>query len=353
MSEASVPGMPDVRHWRGRIPKNLPAKAAEIQEQRRAANIAENFKMLALSGGSDDGAFAAGLVAAWTARGDRPELQVVTGVSTGALAAPFVFLGPDWDDELKEVYGGFLPDRIFKTRNLLAILPRASAADLSPLADTIAQFVDDGFIAEVAREHRRGRRLYVQTVNLDAQEAVIWEMGAIAASGASTAAEVFREVLLASASVPGLFPPILIEVVLDGAFFDEMHVDGGVISQSTVLSEWQPDLRGQFSYPEDDRPTYYLIRNGRISPEPEEIDYDLLEIAGRAASTMIKSQGRDDLLTAHNVARLRDADLYLAWIGEDFDAPYPAPFDPSYMRALYQYGYDLMAEPGRPYRHNS
>ena len=156
----------------------------DLLSRRRLAGTDRNAAVLALSGGADDGAFGAGLMAAWTARGDRPEFQTVTGVSTGALSAPFVFLGPDWDDELRRVYGGFPPDRIFATRFLVDILPRASAADSAPLAALIAEFVDERFLALVAREHRRGRRLLVQTTNLDAQRAVIWDMGAIAASGA-------------------------------------------------------------------------------------------------------------------------------------------------------------------------
>jgi hypothetical protein len=239
---------------------------------------------------------------------------------------------------LREVYGGFPPDRIFVTRLLIDILPRASAADPGPLADLIAGYVDENFLALIAHEHLRGRRLLVQTTHLDAQRAVIWDMGAIASSGAPNALQLFRDVLLASASVPGAFPPVLIETEIDGAIHDEMHVDGGVISESTVLTEWQTGImeyagRG---------PTLYVVRNGRVAPEPKTIRYELLAIAGRSASTLIKSQGLADLIDAYQVAQLRNSEIYMTWIGEDFRAEYPGPFDPGYMRALYEYGYALM-----------
>ncbi|NJK88694.1 MAG: patatin family protein, partial [Myxococcales bacterium] len=266
------------------------------------------------------------------------EFQAVTGVSTGALSAPFVFLGPKWDDELKKIYGGFPRERIFATRFLLDILPRASAADSSPLAALIAEYVDDAFLEEVAREHRRGRRLIVQTTHLDAQQGVVWDMGAIAASGAPNALQLFRDVLLASASVPGAFPPVLIEAELDGETYDEMHVDGGVVSQATVVAEWQADIGRYIAQ----GPTIFMVRNGRVSPEPREVSYDLLSIAGRAASTLIKNEGLGDLVTAYESAQLRNADVYMTWIGEDFQANYPGPFDPGYMRSLYDYGYALM-----------
>ena len=338
MVDAVVPNIPEARYWRDEPPETMPEIVEDILSQRRLAGTDRNVAVLALSGGADDGAFGAGLMAAWTARGDRPEFQTVTGVSTGALSAPFVFLGPDWDDELRRVYGGFPPDRIFATRFLVDILPRASAADSAPLAALIAEFVDERFLALVAREHRRGRRLLVQTTNLDAQRAVIWDMGAIAASGAPNATDLFRNVLLASASVPGAFPPVLIETELDGVRYDEMHVDGGVISESTVLTEWQADFldivgRG---------PTLFVVRNGRVTPEPRETPFTLLAIAGRASSTLIKSQGLGDLINAYQVAQLRDSDIFMTWIGEDFRADYPGPFDPGYMRALYEYGYALM-----------
>ncbi|MDF2233156.1 patatin-like phospholipase family protein [Albimonas sp. CAU 1670] len=344
LAEAAIPNIPNARHWSDRTPADIDGMVEEMIAQRQASGLDRSVAALAISGGADDGAFGAGLMAAWTERGDRPEFPVVTGVSTGALSAPFVFLGPNWDDELQQIYGGFPSERTFAPRFLLNILRQASAAESAPLAALIAEYVDDAFLAEIAREHRRGRRLYVQTTHLDAQEGMIWDMGAIAASGAPNAAEVFRAVLLASASVPGAFPPVLIGVELDGLRHDEMHVDGGAISQSALLADWHADLAGRFSYSADAAPVIYVIRNGRIGPESKVVDYDLLAVGGRAAATMIKSQGVDDLLTAHEIGRLRGATVHLTWIGDDFQADYPGPFGPAYMTALQRYGRDLILE---------
>jgi hypothetical protein len=343
MLEAEVPNIPGARYWRSEPPDNIDALVSELLAQRTASGIDADIKMLALSGGADDGAFGAGVLAAWSDRGDRPEFHLVTGVSTGALSAPFVFLGSDWDDELKRIYGGFPSDRIFRQRLLINILPDVSAADPAPLKAIIAEDVTEEFLELVAAEHRRGRRLLVQTTNLDAQEAMIWDMGVIAGSGAPNAVELFRDVLMASASVPGAFPPVLIEATIDGEIIDEMHVDGGVASESTLLEFWQADLEGVFNYRPGTKLEFYVIRNGRIAPERRAVDYNLLSIAGRSASTLIKNLGTSDLLAAYNAAQLRSGAIYMTWIGEDFDAQYPGPFDPEYMQALFDYGYDLMA----------
>jgi hypothetical protein len=299
--------------------------------------------LLALSGGSDNGAFGAGLLNAWTDMGTRPEFTAVTGVSTGALSAPFAFLGSEYDDELLLMYGGFPQKSIFRVRSLLSILAKGSVADTAPLAALIAQFVDEELLAEVAREHRRGRRLLVQTSHLDTQRAVIWDLGAIAASGAPNALDVFRKALLASASIPVAFPPVLFAVEVDGQIYDEMHVDGGVVSQATALTSWQAEaqnLADQRGKPPTE--SIYVVRNGRIAPEPEAVEYGLLKIAGRSVATLIKSQGIGDMLSAYAAARIRGRDYYQTWIGEDFVHERPGPFDPEYMKALSDYGYKLM-----------
>ncbi len=344
LASATIPGIPNARYWGDEPPANLDDLIAEIAEQRRISGLDPNVTMLALSGGSDKGAFAAGLLNAWTEMGTRPEFTTVTGVSTGALSAPFAFLGPDYDDDLRQMYGGFPQKRLFRLRSWVNILPQASVADSAPLANVIAQYVDEELLADVAREHRRGRRLIVQTSHLDAQRAVIWDLGAIAASGAPNALDVFRKALLASASVPVAFPPVLFEVEVDGQVYDEMHADGGVISGITTLTAWQMDIREEASRLRDRSSTmrFYIVRNSKITPEPKTVDHNLIDIAGRSISTLLKSQGIGDLLSAYAAARIRGADYYATWIGADFVLDSPGPFDPGYMRALSDYGYNLM-----------
>jgi hypothetical protein len=340
LSDAAIPNIPGARYWGDELPANADAMVAEMRAQRQASGVGRHGEFLALSGGADDGAYGAGLLAAWSERGDRPEFTTVTGVSTGALSAPFAFLGPDYDDELRLVYGGIPPSEIFARRGLFDILPNASLATDEPLAAVIEKYVDEGLLQAVAREHLRGRRLFVQTANLDAQRPVIWDLGAIAASGAPNAAAVFRQALLASASLPAIFPPAMIEVEVDGKTFDEMHVDGSVVSVNTILLSWQPALaRDAEAF---DTVNFYIVRNGRIQPSPESVEYGLPSIGARAILTLTKYLGIIGMFAANYVAEVRNANLNISWIGEDFTHDHPAPFDSEYMRSLYQYGFDRM-----------
>jgi hypothetical protein len=345
ISAATIPNLPDVRYWGDTPPENLDDMLVEIEAQRRVSGVGKEIVLLAISGGADNGAFGAGLMKAWSDLGTRPEFTVVTGVSTGALTAPFAFLGPDYDDQLAELYGGgHPPSAYFKKRSIFSIWPNASVADSAPLFELIKKYGTADMLAKIAREHKRGRRLLVQSANMDAQRAVIWDLGAIAASGAPNALDIFHKALLASASVPGVFPPVVFDVEVDGQQYQELHADGGVISQDTTLGDWQYNLRkSREERASSQRPSaIYLIRNGRVEPEPEITEFNILGLSGRAVSTLIKMQGIGDIVTAYGSAVISGADFRVTWIGRDFDAPYPGPFDPGFMKALYQYGYDLM-----------
>ena len=186
---------------------------------------------LAISGGGDNGAYGAGFLNGWTAAGTRPEFKVVTGISTGALIAPFAFLGPKYDHVLEKVYTTSSQKDIFKKRGIAAWLFGDSMADTRPLASVIESYVTRALLDEIAAEYAKGRILLVGTTNLDSLEPVIWNMTAIAASQDPRAVPLFRSILLASASIPGAFPPVMIDVNLDGAKYQEMHVDGGTIAQ--------------------------------------------------------------------------------------------------------------------------
>ncbi len=344
IEDATIPGIPNARYWADAPPGDFGGFADELMAQWERHGTGRDRSLLALSGGADDGAFTAGLMRAWTELGTRPEFTVVTGVSTGALAAPFVFLGSDYDDDLGAVYGEFPPDAIFRDRLWIDVLGAASISDTSPLRELIERFATEEFLAEIAREHMRGRRLFVQTAHLEAQRPVVWNMGAIAASGAPNARELFVNALLASAAVPVAFPPVLFEVEVDGTVYDEIHADGGVISQTIVLAGWQQALRERLR--EVDAiggvPTFYLVRNGRVTPRTQRVAHDLVEVAGRSVSTLIWAQGVVNLIAAYEATRIRGGNYYATWIGADFDESSPQLFDQDYMRSLAQYGYDLM-----------
>ncbi len=295
--------------------------------------------MLALSGGQEDGAFGAGLLVGWSARGDRPRFKIVTGTSTGALAAPFAFLGSDYDGVLTKIYTETQPgDVISAKRSLWSAVNNDALMDNAPLARSITKYLDANILDRIAEEYESGRLLLVSTTNLDTGRLVIWNIGAIAASGHPRRLELVRKVMLAAAAVPGVFPPVMIDVMLDKAKHQEMHVDGGTVAQIFL---YPPSLQLGSILRRDDyaeRPTAYLIRNGRAAPEPEKVERKTLAIAGRAIETMITSNGVGDIYRIYTTTQRDRIDFNLALIGEDFKQPYVGPFDAAYMRKLFAYG---------------
>ncbi|WP_171230357.1 patatin-like phospholipase family protein [Ruegeria sp. HKCCA4008] len=332
LQDPQVPGIEGARYWADVAPTNISTLLETSLRQRQASGVTSDYT-LTLSGGGEDGAFAAGILSAWSEAGTRPEFMAVTGVSTGALAAPFAFLGSDYDDELKNLYGGLPPSRIFKGRFITGILSGASVKSSDPLRQLIESYVTDDFLAKVANEHRRGRRLLVQSVSLDAQRPVLWDLGAIANSGAPNAKKVFVDVLLASAAIPGVFPPVLIDVETQDGVRDELHVDGGVYSQTAYVPGW--DIPRKYAR----GGKLYAIRNGKVEPELRVIKPGVFQVSARSLSTLIKAQGVDDLTIAYKLSLQRRAEYQATWIGTDFDYPLAEPFDPDYMRALFDYGY--------------
>ena len=297
---------------------------------------------LAVSGGGDNGAYSAGLLNGWTETGSRPEFKMVTGVSTGALVAPFAFLGPSYDAALREVYTSMTPDSIYRTRGISAALFDDAMADTSPLADVIAKYADEKMFAAIAREYGEGRLLLICTTDLDAQRPVIWNIGALAASGKPEALLLFRNILRASAAVPGVFQPVMIDVELDGKKYQEMHVDGGAIAQ---LFLYPPTLEANRLFKRERHA--YIIRNARLDPDYAVAERRTITIAGRAISTMLAASGHNDVLRIYFVSQRDGVDYNLAYIGSDFVAPEKkGEFDQAYMRALYDYGYQ-QAKAGR------
>jgi hypothetical protein len=296
--------------------------------------------VLALSGGSDKGAYDAGLLNGWTKRGDRPSFDIVTGVSTGALIAPFAFLGPEEDATLTAIYTGISGRDVYKQRVLRGVLGGESLLDSAPLADLIARYATPALIERVAAEHRRGRRLLVMTANLDAQRGVIWDMGAIASSGSPRRLGLFRQVLLASASIPAAFPPVRIEVTANGRIFEEMHVDGGTVAGFFVLP------RSVMATTPPDAPSHggiYVIYNGRFRPEFKVVSPRTFSIASRALYTVLAEVDRTSVEALRAYAQDRRIDFVLCAVEEETPAKQPPLFDTAYMRGLYAVGRDEAA----------
>lgn len=304
---------------------------------------------LAISGGGDNGAFGAGLLNGWTASGTRPEFKLVTGVSTGALIAPFAFLGPKYDFVLERVYTQTSQKDIFKKRGMIKGFFGDGMADTSPLSTIIASYVNQQFLDEVAAEYAKGRELLVGTANLDSLEPVIWNMTAIAASKDPRALGLFRKILLASASIPGAFPPVMINVEVNGTPYQEMHVDGGTMAQVFLFP---PSISDARVAEVERKRVAYIIRNARLDTDWASVERRTLPIAARAIGSLTTTQGIGDLYRIFATTQKDGIDFNLAYIPRTFAVPHTAEFDTNYMRQLYatgmkmaQDGYDWQKYP--------
>lgn len=345
----SVLGIPNARFWIDGSPDPI-LREGRAMVAREAATLPPGAArppttFLAISGGADNGAFGAGLINGWTAAGNRPSFTVVTGISAGALIAPFAFLGPDYDAQLREVFTQVVPrDILLLPRQVFAVIPLLfgeALADTSPLARLIGRYTDQAMLDAIAREYRRGRLLLVGTVNLDLQRPVVWNIGAIAASGHPDALTLFRSILLASSSIPGAFPPVLVPVEYGGRSYEEMHVDGGAAMQVFL---YPPSVNLSERGSRRER-TAYVIRNGRVDVDGGVTPRGLFSIARRSAATLLHFSGISDINRIY-LTTLRDGvDFRLAFIGSDFRAERREPFDPPFMQALFDYGYAQAHQP--------
>jgi predicted acylesterase/phospholipase RssA len=338
--------MTGIRYWPPADVKTIESDAIASYKREAALAASQGRRLptanfLAISGGGENGAFGAGLLVGWTEAGTRPEFKLVTGISTGALTAPFAFLGPAYDQQLKAVYTTVDQDDVLKKRSVLAAVFDDALTDNSPLHNLVATYVTQDMLEAIAAENAKGRLLLIGTTNIDARRPVIWNIGKIAASGNPNALELVRKILVASAAIPGAFPPTMIDVEVDGESYQEMHVDGGASAQVFV---YPPKLRLAELSAEvgaTRKRRLFVIRNSRLDPDWADTKRKTLSIAGRAISSLIQTQGVGDLYRIYATAQRDGVDFNLAFIPETFDVPLPEPFDRHYMNELFETGYSL------------
>ena len=346
--QATVPGMTGIRYWADGDTADMTRDALESVAREKAYLAASGHQgalppadFLAISGGGENGAFGAGLLVGWTATGTRPTFKGVTGISTGALTAPFAFLGSAYDAKLREVYTGISGKDVLESNGLLGgVFFNDSMADSSPLRKTVARYFDQSVLDAVAAEYKKGRLLPIGTTNLDARRPIIWNIGKIAASGAPGALQLVQKILVASAAVPGAFPPVMIDVEVDGKRYQEMHVDGGA---STQVFLYPPSLNLQTSGVQRKR-RLYVIRNARLDPDWAQVDRSTLSIASRAISSLIQTQGVGDLYRIYLTSQRDGLDFNLAYIPKSFTRTLKEPFETAYMEDLFNVGYGLAAK---------
>lgn len=326
---AVIPGMPDARFW-----------ADSVADYNRALP-AKPGPWLVLSSGGEDGAFGAGLLNGLSASGKRPDYSVVTGVSSGALIAPFAFAGSRYDDALRKAFTTITSADIFE----IGATPE-SFVDTWPLRDLIAKEITPALLADIAAQYRAGRRLFVITTDLDAERSVVWNMGAIAAHGGDAARDLFRSVLLASTSIPGAFPPVLINVESNGKRFAEMHVDGGVGGQFFVAPAALMAATSDFRLPATE---LHVVVDSQLQPEFTVVPRSTEAILAQSVGMAVEVDTRLMLDRAYLLAKRSSIGFNVATIPQTFNAPSRGSFDPDYMKALFQTGYDL-AKSATPFR---
>jgi predicted acylesterase/phospholipase RssA len=310
-----------------------------INELRQAAHGGP-INILALSGGGSGGAFGAGALAGMTRGHTRPNFQLVTGVSAGALIAPFAFLGSSWDPALRDAFGGEHGYLIHSPKSsfLARLLFPSGIKNHGRLYELVDHFVTPQMVTAVAAETSKGRRLIIATTDLDKQETVQWDMGVIAAHGGAAARQLFRDVLIASASVPGMFPPVIIHVN-DGAHaYDELHVDGSVTTPffitplvADIVSTTLDQLNGS---------NVYVIVNSQLASPPHESSLETPELLGRSFAAQLMYKTKETIALVDSVTREHHMQLRIAMVPANYPDYSFADFRPKSLQGLFDYGAD-------------
>lgn len=306
-----------------------------------AAGRTPSVELLALSGGGQWGAFGAGILEAWSRSGTRPEFQAVSGVSTGAIIAPFAFLGSDYDDQLRQIYTEYSTADLLQPTIFSGVVSGSALADTTPLRQIIAKYITPEMLEAIAEEHRKGRILHIGTTNIDAGRPVIWNIGAIAASGEPGALELVRELIRASAAIPVAFPPIFVPVTApDGRVFDEMHVDGGASSQVTFVSPGVPigAMTRRALGRNIDRQVYVIVNNS-ILPARQTLRPRLTDIGSAAVSSLIRGSAIGDVYRLYAIAQRDEVGFHVTSIPAEVPCPAPTEtFDRVFMECLFDFG---------------
>mgnify|MGYP000072415526 CR=1 FL=1 len=341
LQTASINGFSNIRY----IPSTKLGTEAFLNElkvviPKRGADPNRVSNFLSLSGGGDNGAFGAGLLLGWTKQGSRPDFDQVVGISTGALIAPLAYLGSSYDNVLRDVFTSVTPKDIYKERGTLGLLFHDAMADNAPLAALIEKNVTVEMLDDIAHLYQtKGRLLLIGTTNIDTGQIVLWNMGKLASYKTPASAKLFRQIMLASAAIPGAFPPALFEAMVEEKEFDELHVDGGLAVQIYLYPGAVTKAALAQGVMKPIKRNSYIIRNAKISIDQSKTERNGLSIVDRSLKKMIQAQGVGNLYQIYEIARRDNISFNLAFIGDDFSYPHPNEFDQAYMKALFNYGY--------------
>ncbi len=359
-SESEVQGMNGVRTYAfehsSEFEADLIASVKQEMQYRPTghADASGHINILALSGGGSNGAFGAGILNGWSAAGTRPIFKIVTGISTGALMAPFAFIGEDYDHVLKQIYTSVETKDIMKLKSfIISEKGLDSLADSSPLRNLIKKYITENVIRTVAQAHQAGRRLYIGTTDLDVGRLVIWNMGAIAVNNKPETDNLFRKILLASASIPILLPPVYIPVKVKDDIYEEMHVDGGVSTQVFLYGDILnlDDVARAVGLSPAGPGRIYIIQNLKSLPLYEPVESSLVAISKKTVTGFLTNQGNGDLYRIYAIAQREGIKFKLVFIPNYYESIDPLNFDPVSMERLFDLGY-RMALSGDPWQNH-
>jgi len=356
LPHVKISGLQDIRAISGEPSDTFKNDFISLLEQEEKEGFSffdfksvKTYSMLAISGGSANGAYGAGLLCGWTKSGSRPVFKIITGISTGAVIAPLAFMGPDYDDKLKEFYTSYSTKDIIRLRNPRIRIPFSnSIADSWPLERLLEKYFDAKFIDAVAAEYKKGRRLYIGTTNLDADRMVVWDMGKIASVGDEKSQELFRKIILASSSMPIAFPPVYFKAELANNVYDEMHVDGGLIHQvfflHDVLKGFDKAIKEKGIDTRRIKFQIYVIRNGYVDPVYKEVPDKMIPIAERTVDAITNSQSVGDLYQLYMFNKDGNGDFNLAYIPATHITRPKELFDRKEMIDLFNLGFKEASE---------
>lgn len=347
---AQISGIPGCRIWGDNPPENEAERRAIALEQLELTaefNPKDSLYILAISGGAQEGAFGAGVLTGWTANGTRPEFDVVTGISSGSILAPFAFLGPDYDDVLHDMFSKYDTGDIIDTRYFSALFRGESISSNKKLKAILKKYFTPVEMEKVAQEYKNGRRLFIGSTHLDSVRPVIWDIGAIASSGDPKAYDLIIDIILASTAFPGVFPPILFNVEQGGKPYQELHVDGGLTSQVFAYA-LDTDIRRTLNkLGIQGKCHVYVLRNAIIVPRVKEVSPSTIPILKQTAFSMVNAMALMNLQYIYKDSVDNGLEFHLAYIPSDFRDS-DKMYDPLYMEDLYRMAFNK-AKKGYPW----
>ena len=345
VGRARILGMPDIRYYAGKpdsypmVRQSLVDSFKEEDKSEYIVNGIKTYSALLIGGGVSNSAYGIGLLQGWSKSGSRPIFKIITGYSSGSIIAIATFAGKEYEGRIAELFTSISSKDVLKKRNMFSILFGDSVSSSAPLAKRIDELVDEDLLAKIAQEHSKGRRLYVGTTDFDAQGFVIWDMGALASKGGPDSVKLFRKIILASCSFPAMVPPVYFQVEAGGRRYDEMHVDGGVVSGLFYVYQLMEgaEFRGFET-------RLYVLNLCYMSPHSQQVEDNMVAMTSRLIETNGAAKMIGDTYRIYAYAKEKGWDYNLAYIPEDFKPNQKEMLDKQEMRRLFKRGYDDSAK---------